>query len=168
MGTKRRTYEPEPASLEQARAELATFPERLARYRDQIAAWQMTAKARAPDQLLAEALSVYHVLRRYDLAWALEVRHGQIPMDWEETRRMCGLYAQWREATVPLVRFIGPEPLDDDEAANEPVPIPAFRYAFLRASFAAHTNVDELREANEEADRWIASHSTRKPDAVGR
>jgi hypothetical protein len=162
-------YDPEPVSREQAAAELGSFPEHLAHYRDAIAAWQATGAAKVPDQLLAEGLSVYHVLRRYDLAWALDVRNGRIPMDWEETRRICGLYAQWREATVAVLRALGPEPLDYEESLKAPAPIPAFRHAFLRASFAAHTDVDEMREASEWCDRWIASHSGgRKPDAVGR
>ncbi len=161
-------FDPEPVSREQALTDLATFPERLARYRDAIAEWQATGAARAPDRLLEEGLSVYYVLRRYAMAWGLDVRRGRIPMDWEETRRICGLYAQWREPTLPVIRSLGAEPLDYDEGLNQPAPIPAFREAFLRASFAAHTNVDELREAHEWADRVIASHSNRKPDAVGR
>ena len=165
---KANRFDPEPCSREQAAAELASFPERLARYRDAIAEWQATGAAQVPDRLLAEGLDVYHVLLRYDRAWALDVRQGRTPMDWEETRRICGLHAQWREATVPVIRALPPEPLDYEESLKAPAPIPAFRHAFVQAGFAAHTNVDELREAYEEADRWIASHSKRKPDAVGR
>jgi hypothetical protein len=172
MGTttviKGNRFDPEPVSREQALAELASFPERLARYREAIAEWQATGTVRAPDRLLTEGLSVYHVLRRYNMAWALDVRQGRLPMDWEESRRLCGLYAQWREPSLPVVRSLGPEPLDYEEALKQPAPIPAFREAFLNASFAAHTDVDELREAHEWADRVIASHSNRKPDAVGR
>src|SRR5688572_7450890 len=171
MGTttviKGNRFDPEPVSREQALAELASFPERLARYREAIAEWQATGAVRAPDRLLVEGLSVYYVLRQYNMAWALDVRQGRIPMDWEESRRLCGLYAQWREPSLPVLRSLGPEPLDYDEALKQPAPIPAFREAFLCASFAAHTNVDEVREAHEWADRWIASHSNRKPDAVG-
>lgn len=161
-------FDPEPVGREQALAELTSFPERLARYREAIAAWQASGAAQAPDQLLTEGLSVYYVLRRYNMAWALDVRHGRIPMDWEESRRLCSLYAQWREPSLPVLRALGPEPLDYEEALRQPAPIPAFREAFLNASFAAHTNVDELREAHEWADRVIASHSNRKPNAVGR
>ena len=172
MGTttviKGNRFDPEPVSREQAAAELVSFPERLARYREAIAEWQATGTARAPDRLLVEGLSVYYVVRRHAMAWGSSVREGRIPLDWEETRKICGLYAQWREATLPVIGSLGPEPLDYDEALNQPAPIPAFREAFLRASFAAHTNVDELREAHEWADRVIASHSNRKPDAVGR
>jgi hypothetical protein len=161
-------FDPKPVGRQQALAGLASFPERLARYRDAVAKWQAAGAAEAPDRLMAEGLDVYYLLRQYDLAWALDVRQRRIPMDWEETRRICGLYAQWREAALPVIRAVGPEPLDYDEALRQPAPIPAFREAFLRASFAAQANVDELREANEWADRLIASHSSRKPDAVGR
>jgi hypothetical protein len=163
-----KSNEPEPTGREQALAELASFSERLARYCNSIAAWQATGAAQVPDQLLAEAISVYHIIRRYDLAWALDVRQGRIPMDWEETRRICGIYAQWREPSLPVVRALGPEPLDDEEASKEPRPVAALRNAFLRASFAAHADVDELKEANDWADRWIAARSNRKPDVVGR
>ena len=161
-------FDPEPVSREQALAELASFPERLARYREAIAQWQASGAARAPDQLLTEGLSVYYVLRRYNMAWALDVRHGRIPMDWEESRRLCGLYAQWREPSLPVLRALGPEPLDYDEALKQPAPIPAFREAFLTASFAAHTDVDEMREAVEEAEAWIRAAKGRRQDAVGR
>ena len=165
---KANRFDPEPVSREQAAAELVSFPERLARYRDAIAQWQASGAGEVPDRLLAEALSVYHIILRYDRAWALDVRQGRTPMDWEETRRICGLHAQWREATVPVIRALPPEPLDYEESLKAPAPIPAFRHAFVEAGFAAHTNVDELKEAHEWADRLIASRSNRKPDAVGR
>ena len=166
---KSNRFDPEPVTREQALAELASFPERLERYRNAVAAWQATGPSQVPNELLAEGLSVYQVIRRYDLAWALDVRHGRLPMDWEESRRICGTYAQWREPSRTLIRAFPPEPLDYDDLLKEPAPIPAFREAFLRASFAAHTDIDEMREASEECDRWIASHSgSRKPDAVGR
>ena len=172
MGTttviKGNRFDPEPVSREQALAELASFPERLARYREAIAEWQASGAAQAPAQLLTEGLSVYYVLRRYNMAWALDVRHGRIPMDWEESRRLCGLYAQWREPSLPVLRALGSEPLDYDEALKQPAPIPAFREAFLRASFAAHTDVDAFKEANEWADRLIAGARGRKADVVGR
>ena len=161
-------FDPEPVSREQALAELTSLPERLARYRDSVAEWLATGAAKVPDQLLAEGLSVYYVIRRYDLAWSSDVRQGRLPMDWEESRRVCGIYAEWREAALPVVRALGPEPLDYDEALKAPTPMPAFREAFIRASFAAHADIDRIREGVEQAERWIAEAGRRKHDAVGR
>jgi hypothetical protein len=156
-------YDPQPVSREQAAAEFASFPAHLGRYGDAVAAWQARGGVQVPDQLIAAALSVYHIIRRYDVAWSTDVRNGLIPMDWEESRRLCRVYGEWRQFSVPLARALGPQAVK-----GEPEETAAFRDAFLRASFNAKTDIDRLRAANEQAERWLAEPTKRKSDAVGR
>ena len=156
-------YDPEPVSREQALAELASFPERLARYRDAVSEWQATGAAQVPDDLLAEGLDVYHVVRRYDMAWALDVRQGRVPMDWEESRRICALYGEWYEASTPVARHVRGTEVGGGQPNHR-----AFSEADVRAGFAAHADIDHIKEGVEQAERWASKAGRGKQNALGR